>query len=96
LSEIEKFQEFYHVYPPYGSVGIKYESGLFTYIVIEPILDKKEEEILERIKRGIYEEVDFSKMSTIDEKEIENQANFLMKKYKIKIEEPRFKKYCIF
>lgn len=96
MSEVEKFQEFYHVYPPYGSVGIKYESGLFTYIVIEPILDKKEEEILERIKRGIYEEVDFSKMSTIDEKEIENQANFLMKKYKIKIEEPRFKKILYF
>jgi Type IV secretory pathway, VirB11 components, and related ATPases involved in archaeal flagella biosynthesis len=92
LGEVPQFQEFYHVDPPYASVGIKFESGYYVYEVIEPILDKEETNILERLKKGIYEEVDFSKMSKIDESEIEKQARLLMKKYKIKINEIRFKK----
>jgi len=55
-------------------------------------LDKEETNILERLKKGIYEEVDFSKMSKIDESEIEKQARLLLKKYKIKINEIQFKK----
>lgn len=92
MGEIPKFQEFYQVDPPYASVGIRYENGYYVYEVIEPVLDKEENEILNRIKRGIYEEVDFSKMSKIDESEIEKQARFLMRKYKIKLDEIRFKK----
>jgi len=83
--------DYYPIEPPFSYVGIRYFKGSYIYEVIEPLLTNEERIILERIKRGIYEEVDFTHEENLEE-ELKKHSLKLIKKYKIKIEEYQFDK----
>jgi len=86
------YHDFYPVNPPFSFVAIKMEGGSYVYEVIEPELNEKEKENLEKLKYAIYEEVDFSTIQGDLEKALEEIILKLIKRFKIKLEDFQIKK----
>ncbi len=96
------FKDFYPVTPPFGNVGIKVEdtTGRLVYLVIEPTMDKTEQDTLLMLKAMLKEEAGFSlavlKDEALTEKYLRDNINRMIKRFRLKVTKESLEKFVYY
>lgn len=96
------FKDFYPVAPPFGNVGIKVEptTGRLVYLIIEPTMDKTEQETLLMLKYMLKEEagvsLDVLKDEVLSEKYLRERISRTIKRFKLKVTKDSLEKFVYY
>lgn len=96
------FKDFYPVAPPFGNVGIKVEptTGRLVYLIIEPTMDKTEQETLLMLKYMLKEEagvsLDILKDEVLSEKYLRERISRTIKRFKLKVTKDSLEKFVYY
>lgn len=96
------FKDFYPVAPPFGNVGIKVEptTGRLVYLIIEPTMDKTEQETLSMLKYMLKEEAGVSleilKDEALSEKYLRDRIGRTIKRFKLKVTKDSLEKFVYY
>ncbi len=97
-----QFKDFYAVTPPFGNVGIQLDkaSGRLLYRVIEPTMDAREQDTLEKLKNMLREETQISLDVIRDAASLETylEANIqkMVKRFKLDVSKKSLEKFTYY
>ncbi|MFA7080937.1 MAG: ATPase, T2SS/T4P/T4SS family [Candidatus Bathyarchaeia archaeon] len=97
-----QFKDFYSVSPPFGNVGIQLEkeTGRLLYRVIEPTMNDREKDTLEKLKDMLKEETHLSLATIKSEKAIQDylytNVRKMIKRFKLSIDSKTIDKFCYY
>ena len=94
--EKRAFKEVYPVNPPFALAGIEEYRGRLRYVVIEPILTENEQEVLEKVKRILLEEIRVPLEDLREEEKVKklvrDKTYEIIRNYKFKLTEEQINK----
>ncbi len=102
IDESIQFKDFYSVTPPFGNVGIQLEkeTGRMLYRVIEPTMNDRERDTLEKLKNMLKEETHLSLATIKNENAIQeylrNNVRKMIKRFKLSVDSKTIDKFCYY